>query len=177
MIDSPYFKTPQQGVDQKMGQVWDQVRKAKALPPQTVTLESLFPKIDRWSIGFDSIFNNLLETSREKTPTYPPYDITKYKDGTWEVTMAVAGFNKETLDVYVEDNTLVVKSIWSENDVEPESAGEVIHKGIAKRSFKTNFALAEHVEVRNAKLDDGILVISLKTNLPEEKKPKYIEIQ
>jgi molecular chaperone IbpA len=84
------------------------------------------------------------------------------------------GFRKEDIEITVKDKVLTVSSDVQEPD---ETFGEVIHHGIAQRNFKTNFALGEYVEVDAAKLEDGILTINLVTNIPEEKKPKIIDIK
>lgn len=141
------------------------------------TIYTLFPNIDRWSFGYSDLLEALhTQASQTNAPSYPPYNITKYNDGMWEIEMAVAGFDKESLDIFVEDRVLTIKSIFPESEEEPKKFGEVVHKGIAKRAFKTTFLLAEHVKVKNAKLEDGLLTVSLLTDLPEEKKPKQIEI-
>jgi molecular chaperone IbpA len=146
-------------------------------PPQVktkpLTIEDLFPKLDRWSIGYTSTFDTLQQLAKAAKPSYPPYNITKLKEGKWQIEMALAGFRKDDIEIKVQERTLTVSS-----EVEPpeETYGEVIHHGIAQRNFTTNFALAEYVEVDEAKMEDGILTIKLVTNLPEEKKPKVIEI-
>lgn len=141
--------------------------------PKPLTIADLFPRIDRWGIGFDGIFRTLTEFDTKPT-AYPPHNITKFDDGKWQVEMALAGFRKEDLEITVKDKVMTVSS-----DVQTpeETFGEVIHHGIAQRSFKTNFALGEYVEIDEAKLEDGILTIKLVTNIPEEKKPKTIEIK
>ena len=88
--------------------------------------------------------------------------------------MALAGYRREQLDIFVKDQVLTIKTI---DDLETDDDREVIHQGIAQRNFTTTFALAEHVEVKSAKLADGLLTIKLQLELPEEKKPKQIEIK
>lgn len=141
------------------------------------TLEDLFPKLDRWGIGILDTLEHLRGIAQEK-PSYPPYNIKKYDNGVWRIDMAVAGFRKEELAISVEDRTLTVKSepVLTELDDQLAEA-EVIHQGIAQRNFSVNFALAEYVEVDKAEYADGILTIHLITNIPEEKKPKVIDIQ
>jgi molecular chaperone IbpA len=141
---------------------------------KAVTLEDLFPKLDRWAIGFDPVFATLKQLSNAKAASYPPYNITKFGDGKFELQLALAGFRKEDLDITVEDRVLTVSSEVVEDD--NPAFGEVIHHGIAQRNFTQNFALAEYVEVESAKMEDGILTIKLITNLPEEKKPKSVDI-
>ncbi len=141
---------------------------------KTVTLDDLFPKLDRWAIGFDPVFATLKQLSNAKAAGYPPYNITKFGDGKFELQLALAGFRKEDLSIVVEDRVLTISSEVVEND--NPAFGEVIHHGIAQRNFTQNFALAEYVEVESAKMEDGILTIKLFTNLPEEKKPKSVDI-
>lgn len=152
--------------------------KQKPPVPKPVTIADLFPRLDRWGIGWSPILDHLKEISEEKN-SYPPYDLIQYKDKSWEIKMAVAGFDRESLEIFVEDRTLTIKSIYPENESDKEARpfGEVVHKGLASRAFTTKFALGTYVEVKNAYLEDGILTVQLITNIPEEKKPKVIDIQ
>ena len=144
--------------------------------PKVTTIADVFPRLDRLAIGFDDMLALLKETTYDTKPSaYPPYNITKFKGGKWQIEMALAGFRKEDIEIKVEDRTLTISSEVIEND-NPKH-GEVIHHGIAQRDFTTKFAMAEYVEVESAKMEDGILVITLVTNIPEEKKPKVIDIQ
>lgn len=141
--------------------------------PAPLTVADLFPSMDRWAIGFEGMFDTLSVLAKAKSATYPPYNITKFGDGKWAIQMALAGFRKDDVEITVNDRTLTVSSDVQEPE---ESYGQVIHHGIAQRNFKTEFAMAEHVEVDVAKMEDGILTINLVTNIPEEKKPKVIDI-
>jgi molecular chaperone IbpA len=140
--------------------------------PTPVTIYSLFPNIDRWALGFDPVFDTLKELAAQKSPSFPPYNITK-EDDKYEITMALAGYKREQLSIEVKDRVLTVKTI---EDMESDDNREVVHQGIAQRNFTSTFALADHVEVKEAKLEDGLLIIKLELELPEEKKPKQIEI-
>ena len=142
-----------------------------------VTIYSLFPNIDRWGIGYDSVFETLTKLSTQKS-SFPPYNLVKNGDS-YTITMALAGFRKDDIEVFVQNQVLTVRSdIDDQNDIPDEGKyGEVIHHGIAQRNFTTTFALSEHVVVKSAKLEDGLLIITLELELPEEKKPKQIEIQ
>lgn len=152
---------------------------SKDLKPHTgrdfnpATIDALFPKLDQWAIGYRNIFEQLQSLSQAKAATYPPCNITKDGDK-YEIVMAVAGFKREYLDISVKDSVLTVAS---NVDMEKGDIREVIHQGIAQRNFTHTFALADHVVVKEAKLQDGLLVIKLELELPEEKKPKNIEIQ
>lgn len=143
--------------------------------PRPVTIADLFPQLDRWAIGYADILATLKETEMSKGAAYPPYNVTKFKDGKWEIQMAVAGFRKEELEITIKDRTLTISSEVVSND--NPKYGQVIHQGIAQRNFTTKFALADYVEVESATLEDGMLSVKLVTNLPEEKKPKVIDIQ
>lgn len=153
----------------------DLYQKRQIAPTKPVTIETLFPQLDRWSIGYTNTFDLLQQMSKTKAPSYPPYNITKFADGKFEVQMAVAGFRKEDIDINVQDRVLTVSSEVVTNE-DADTFGEVIHHGIAQRDFKSTFALAEYVEVESAEMKDGILTIKLFTNIPEEKKPKVIDI-
>ena len=129
-----------------------------------------FGQFSPFSVGFDDIFNTLQRASIPQS-NYPPYNIIK-KGETYFIEIAMAGFKKSDIDIQVEDNTLTISANYSsrENNI------EFIHKGISEREFYKSFALAEYVEVKKAKIVDGILVIELEKNIPEEQKPKKIKI-
>lgn len=175
-----YYKwkrNPYEGKNPPFGQdPYHPVDKYQVEKRKPLTIEDLFPKLDRWAIGFDPLFATLSQVSKAKAVSYPPYNITKFDGGKFELQLALAGFRKEEISITVEDRQLTVSSEVVEEDDNPKF-GEVIHHGIAQRNFTQNFALAEYVEVESAKMEDGILTIKLITNLPEEKKPKAIDIQ
>lgn len=141
------------------------------------TLEDLFPRIDRWGIGILDTLDSFKAIANTK-PSYPPYNIIRDKalGGLWEIDIALAGVRKDSLEVYVQERTLVVRTN-PKIDLEGEDIREVLHQGIAQRNFELKFALADHIELTSAKLQDGILNIKLNQELPEEKQPKYIDIQ
>ena len=146
---------------------------------EPVNIYSLFPNIDRWGIGYEPMFNLLEKMAISKqTAGFPPYNIVK-NDDTYEITMALAGYKKDQFAITVEDRTLTVETVVSadEDEDEPEIEGKVIHQGIARRNFKSTFALGEYVEVKSAKFEDGLLTIKLELELPEEKKPRAIEVE
>ena len=137
------------------------------------TTESLSP-LYKMSIGFDRLAEQFFNDPTFSTAQtgYPPYNIAKKEDDVYEVTLAVAGFKKDDIDISLEDGTLVIKG---ESNVLDESV-EYLHKGIAERNFIRTFKLAEFVEVKEAKLEDGILRVSLFRNVPDAMKPKKIKI-
>ena len=137
------------------------------------TSESLSP-LYKMSIGFDRLADQFFNDPTFSTAQtgYPPYNIAKKEDDVYEVTLAVAGFKKDDIDISLEDGTLVIKG---ESNVLDESV-EYLHKGIAERNFIRTFKLAEFVEVKEAKLEDGILRVSLFRNVPDAMKPQKIKI-
>ena len=138
-----------------------------------VTISDLFPRIDRWGIGWSPLLEQLKQISNEK-PSYPPYDIIDRKDDTTVVSVAVAGFTKAELEITVTEGVLQIVGTKPKNK-KPE--GEIVYQGIAARDFALTFALAEYYEVLDATVEDGMLTITLFKNVPEEKKPKKIEIK
>ena len=111
------------------------------------------------------------------TANFPPYNIVKTGKNTYNVELALAGFNKKDIDVQYEDNLLTVKSKKSEKVEETDEDGNVIHRGISKRFFSKSFTIANDVEVRGAELKDGLLTVALERIVPEAKKAKTIEIK
>ena len=132
-----------------------------------------FTSLFRSTIGFDRIFE-LLENATQVEPTdnWPPYDIEKTDDDHYRVTMAVAGFAENELNVTVEQNLLVVRGQKVAQD-----GGQYLHRGIAERPFERRFELADFVTVAGARFDNGLLAIELVRELPEEMKPRRIAIR
>lgn len=139
-----------------------------------LTIATLFPNLERWAIGFDPIFETLKEISAVKTASYPPCNVSKFDGGKYEILLALAGFRREDISIFVEDRTLTVSS---HTETEDDKSGVLIHQGIANRDFTRTFALGEYVEVVDATLADGMLRIKLETHIPKEKMPKIIEIK
>jgi molecular chaperone IbpA len=140
-----------------------------------LTLRSIdIPTINRFGVGLEGIFDNLLRATHQ-TSNYPPYNIIKHSDDTYSIELAVAGFKDGEVDVEVENNQLTVRG-EQQADSESDSKGEYIYKGISARSFVRTFTLADHVEVAGAVVQDGILTVQLERRIPEEKKPKKIAI-
>jgi len=127
----------------------------------------------QFGIGFDSMFKELDRLiSGATTNGYPPFNVEKLEDNKYRITMAIAGFNESEIDITHQDNTLVVKGEKS-ND---ESTANYIYRGIAKRNFRREFVLADHVEVRTASLKDGMLIIDFEQLVAEEYKAKKIPL-
>jgi molecular chaperone IbpA len=169
--DDPHDKHPkirEPKVPQKpQGSHWN-----TPINPRVVTISDLFPRLDRWGIGWSPILEQLKEIAAEK-PSYPPYDIIDHKNDTTVVSVAVAGFTKKELEVTVDDGTLKIEGKKKAKKEE----GQVVYQGIAARNFVLTFALAEYYEVQSASVEDGMLSVVLFKNVPEEKKPKVIDIK
>ena len=125
---------------------------------------------DPFFIGFD----RMIDRMREQTPgqtNYPPYNIVKTDENFYELQLAIAGFNQDDLDVELKDGTLTIEGKKETNDER-----NYIHKGISARHFRRTFTLSDTMVVNGADLIDGILTIELENVIPEEKKPRKIEI-
>jgi len=128
----------------------------------------------RSTVGFDSlvsIFDQLAEFDNE-TPAYPPYNIERLTENEYRITMAVAGFGKDDVEIEVKENTLSIRG----EKKEAEKERTFLHRGIAARNFERRFQLADHVEVRGADVKDGLLSVDLEREVPERLKPRMIEI-
>lgn len=131
-----------------------------------------FTPLFRSSVGFDRIVDMLENASRATAvDNWPPYDIARAGEDDYRVTMAVAGFSQDELSITQEQNVLMVSGHKAEEDT-----GEYLHRGIAGRTFQRRFQLADHVKVTGAVLENGLLTIDLKREIPEEMKPRRIEI-
>lgn len=132
-----------------------------------------FAPLFRTAIGFDRLAR-LMDTAVEAaaTPSYPPYNIEKLDEDRYRLTMAVAGFAPEELELVARDNTLVV----SGKPAAGEKGGEVIYRGIAGRGFERRFVLADHIVVEGADLRNGLLHVELRRVVPEALKPRRIAI-
>lgn len=131
--------------------------------------------LQRFAIGFDQLFDDMdrLYMNSATTNTYPPYNLVKFSDDEFLISLAVAGFRMEDLDITHTGNVLTIEGSMPEQ-VEKTT---YIHKGIATRNFRRVFTIADHMEVENAKLDSGILDIYLKRNIPEHLQPRKIRIE
>ena len=128
----------------------------------------------RSTVGFDRLFSMLDGMSGvDNGNGYPPYNIERTGEDTYRITMAVAGFSEADLAIETTENLLTVKG---EKTKEPEDGVEYLHRGIAARAFERRFQLADHVIVTGARLEHGLLHLSLKREIPDTKKPRRIEI-
>jgi molecular chaperone IbpA len=130
---------------------------------------------NRLGIGFDRMFDELdrlMQVSNPSNGGYPPFNLEKTTNNAYRITMAVAGFSEQDIEVTQHENTLVVTG----EKQEAEETTNFLHRGIANRSFKREFVLGDRVEVKNAALKDGMLVIDLEQIVPDESKTKRIPL-
>lgn len=126
-----------------------------------------------WAIGFDSLLDRFSNVeSINSSSNYPPYNIIKHDAEHWSIELAVAGFKRSELDVELAEGVLTISA-----KAEPsETEVEYVHRGLAKRAFTRKWTLADDVVVRDATLVDGVLTIDLERIIPEDKKPRKIDI-
>jgi len=135
-----------------------------------------FSPLFRTSVGYDRLASLLNSATRlEQGAGFPPYNIQRAGEDHYRITMAVAGFSEDELNITSENNKLVVTGEKPEEQEGEENA--YLYRGIATRSFERRFNLAEHVKVTGARLDNGLLHIELEREIPEEMKPRKIEIR
>lgn len=138
----------------------------------TLTKFDLTP-FHRATVGFDRLFDTLdRQFANSVSTSYPPYNIIKIGEDGFQIEIAVAGFREDELDVQVKDNILTITGEQKRDDEDIA----YIHKGISARNFTRTFTLGDHVEVKGATVSNGLLVIDLLRELPEEAKPKKIAI-
>ena len=142
---------------------------------------SIFNQLRPVTVGFDNVFDHFERMMDDHNfnemvrYNYPPYNIVKTGDYTYNIELALAGFNKKDIEINMEDGVLNIKS--SVEATKDKDEDGVIHKGIAKRYFTKSFTIAEDVEVKGAELKDGLLKVSLERIVPEHKKPRTISIK
>lgn len=133
-----------------------------------------FTPYRRTTVGFDRLFDLLEGQVRNNAgDNYPPFNIERRGDDEYRITLAVAGFRPQDLDITAQQNLLVIQGRKREDE---EDAGQMLHVGIANRGFERRFELADYVRVENADLKDGLLVIDLLREVPEAMKPKKIMV-
>ena len=141
---------------------------------------SIFNQLRPVTVGFDNVFDHferMFENDIYRMPSatnFPPYNIVKTGEYTYDVELALAGFSKNDIDVEYKDNMLTVKSKEKAKD---DDIDGVLHRGISKRWFSKAFTIADDVEVKGAELKDGLLKISMERIIPEGKKARTIEVK
>jgi len=130
--------------------------------------------LNRALIGFDSMFDTLERRFQNQlTTNYPPFNVVKWTEDSYEIQLAVTGFEKDEIAVEVEQSQLTIRG---ESKVEGGDETVYLHRGLATRDFEKTFTLAEHMEVKGAEIKNGMLMIKIIRNLPESAKPRVIDI-
>ena len=143
---------------------------------------SIFNQLRPVTVGFDNVFDHfesMFDEGMFRMPTatnFPPYNIVKTGEYTYDVELALAGFSKDDIEVHYENNMLTVKSKQKDKSEAKDSDG-VIHRGISKRWFSKSFTIADDVEIKGAELKDGLLKVSMERIVPEGKKARTIEVK
>ena len=137
---------------------------------------SIWNSLKPFSIGFDSIFDEFdrMLDSSDIVSNYPPYNINQVKDNKYKIEVALAGFDKKDIAVEAKDNSLTIRS--KNKETIDEKGNGVVHRGIARRQFVRSFALGEDIKVKDAQLQNGLLTVDLEREIPEEEKPRLIEV-
>ena len=142
---------------------------------------SIFNSLRPFSIGFDDMFdqfeNMLGNGNLSMQSNYPPYNIRKTGKDKYSIEVALAGFNKNDVEVEFEDNLLTVRTKQINKSEDKDVNGEIIHKGISQRQFARSFTIADDVKVNGAELKDGLLTIACERILPDHKKKRLIDIK
>ena len=132
-------------------------------------IQSIFN--DPFFLGFNDQFVRW-EHNKKTTSTFPPYNVKKVDEDNYVVELAVAGYDRDELDITVDKDTLIIKS-----NKENDEKSDFLHKGIAGRNFTQTFTLGEYMLVKSASLDNGLLTITIEREIPEELKPRQIKIK
>ena len=139
---------------------------------------SVWNSLRPFSVGFDSIFDEfdrMLESTERYSTNYPPYNIKRVNDTDYRIEVALAGYSKDDIEVELKDSALTVRNKSKEQTVDEKGNG-VIHKGISTRQFERAFTISEDIKVKDAELKNGLLTIDLERIIPDEKKPRLIDI-
>ena len=140
---------------------------------------SVWNSLRPFSVGFDSIFDEfdrMLESTERYSTNYPPYNIKRVNDTDYRIEVALAGYDKDDIEVELKDSALTVRNKTKEQTVDEKGNG-VIHKGISTRQFERAFTISEDIKVKDAELKNGLLTIDLERIIPDEKKPRLIDIK
>ena len=141
---------------------------------------SIFNQLRPVTVGFDPIFDRFESMMNDEfftvpSSNYPPYNIVRTGDYTYDIELALAGFNKKDIDVQYEDGVVTVKSIHKADEKDEKDG--VQYRGISKRQFTKSFSIADDVQVNGAELKDGLLKISMERIIPEAKKARSIDVK
>ena len=130
-------------------------------------------KMMGFSVGFDSVFDRFFDMDTTRDSGYPPYNIRKINEAQYVIEIALAGFSKDDIEIELTEGNLAVRS---KKEEETNGDDSFVHKGIAKRSFLRSWTLSDDIIVKCADLKDGMLIINLEKVIPDEKKPRLIQI-
>ena len=128
---------------------------------------------ERRAIGYDKLFKRIIDMPENDNQSYPPHNLIKESDTEFRIELALAGFSKKEVKVVQEEQRLTI----SGNNSEEEGNENILHKGIASRAFTKTFDLAENIEVTEASFENGMVIIKLRQDIPEDKMPKLIEFK
>ena len=140
---------------------------------------SVWNSLRPFSVGFDSIFeefDRMLESTERYSTNYPPYNIKRVNDTDYRIEVALAGYSKDDIEVELKDSTLTVRNKSKEQTIDEKGNG-VIHKGISTRQFERAFTISDDIKIKDAELKNGLLTIDLERIIPDEKKPRLIDIK
>ena len=143
---------------------------------------SIFNQLRPVSIGFDNVFDHIEKMFEDDflspvVPIYPPYNIVKTGKNKYDIEVALAGYSKKDIKEDYDDGLLTIKSAKTEKDESKDEDGNILHKGIAKRFFSKSFTVADDCKVKGAKLEDGLLRVSMEKIIPEGKEAKTIDVK
>lgn len=131
--------------------------------------------LNRALLGFDSMFDDFEHRfANQLKDNYPPYNIVKHDDASYEIEIAVTGFAKDEVTVEIDQNQLIVKGV---RDKSNDITAEFLHRGLSFRDFTRSWTLAEHMEVGEGKIKNGVLIIELKRIVPDALKPRVLKIK
>lgn len=139
-------------------------------------MRNIDPRIAGLTVGIDHLFKNIDKAFSAKIDAFPPYNMEKTGEDSFRITMALAGYSEDEISIVSQDRQLTITGTKADEEKSDDENVFMIHRGIANRSFERNFNLAEYVEVKGASMKNGMLVIELLRNVPEEKQPTKIKI-
>ena len=143
---------------------------------------SIFNQLRPVTVGFDNVFDHFEKMFYHQldsiaVPNYPPYNIVKKGKNTFDIEVALAGYNKKDIEVDLAEGVLSIKSKKDEETKEVEDNEGILHRGISKRYFSKSFTIADDVKVKGAELKDGLLRVSMERIIPKDKQPRVIDIK
>ena len=146
---------------------------------RALSLLDNFNQLTPYAVGFDRVFDTLNRYVSDNTQStgFPPYNIRKEGDYNYVIEMALAGFGKDDIEVEVADSTLTIRSLKKPLNEDIATNEDTVYRGISYRKFQRKFTMADDIVVNDAKLENGMLTVELERVVPEEKKPRLIEVK